>query len=85
MKVKNHSRSQYDLNDDLEKIKAILAETAFDVKGRAGEVISQSIENAKEKTLSLKDNLEDYTTERPLKSLGISFLVGAFLGYLIKH
>lgn len=85
MKVKNRQRSQFDLNDDLEKIKAILSDTAYDVKGRAGEVLAQSLDNARERTRMLKDNVEGYTSEKPLKSLGISFLAGIVLGYLFKH
>jgi len=72
---------QFDLNDDLQKIKDALSQTTFDVRGKAREVISQSFENAKDRAASYQDNTSNYISERPFKSLGIALLVGIVAGY----
>lgn len=84
-KLKEEFHSQYDLNDDLAQIKAILAETAYDVKGRAGEILNETYEEAKEKAVNFKDEIGNYTGERPFKTIAISFAVGLLAGYLIHR
>jgi len=85
MKTKKRvNRSHYGLNDDLAKIKAILSETVYDARGRAGEVLSDSLDSAKERTLAWRDNVENFAHERPFKSIGITLVLGMILGYLIR-
>ena len=78
-----HLHSNYDLEADLEKIKNAFAETASDLKGRTGEFFLNSYEGVKDKSGQLRDNLAEYTAEKPLKSLGIAFAIGLVIGYLI--
>ena len=75
--------SEYDLYDDLEKIKAALSDTAGDVKGRASEMISQSFEDVKDKSNRLQKEVGGYLAERPIKTLGLTLLTGVIIGYLI--
>lgn len=79
---KNRTRHQdFDLYDDLQKIKDALSQTTVDVRGRANEMISQSFENAKDRAVNLQDNTANYISERPFKALGIALLVGIVAGY----
>jgi len=80
--TKRH-RSKYDLNDDITRIKELLGETAFDIKGRAGEVLTQTYENARDRTLGVKTNIEKHTQDKPFTSLGISLVTGLFIGYFM--
>lgn len=73
--------NHYDLYGDLEKIKSIFATTAFDARGKAGEILSQSINDVREKSAEIKENVADYTAEKPFKSLAIAVGVGVVLGY----
>jgi ElaB/YqjD/DUF883 family membrane-anchored ribosome-binding protein len=83
---RNHSfNSDYDLQSDIDKIKAALADAAQDVKGRAGEMLQQSIEDVKERSTILGEDIGDYVAEKPLQSLGIAVLAGAVLGFLIRR
>ncbi|MEO8402246.1 MAG: hypothetical protein ABI597_10730 [Gammaproteobacteria bacterium] len=83
--ARKHARNhEIDLHDDLSKIKAILAETSRDIRGKAGEVFSQTFEDAKEKTTAVKDNLTEYVTDKPLKSLGLAMFTGVVIGFLLR-
>jgi ElaB/YqjD/DUF883 family membrane-anchored ribosome-binding protein len=82
MTVKNkHHDSDYDISADVEKIKAALYEATQDVRGKAGEILSDSIDEVKEQSLKVKNQVVDYTATRPFKSLGFAFLVGMIVGY----
>jgi ElaB/YqjD/DUF883 family membrane-anchored ribosome-binding protein len=80
-----HKHTDYDLYEDLERIKDAFSDTAKDIKGKAGDVLAQSIENAREKSLNIRDNLTDYTKEKPYKALGIAVLTGAIIGFLLHR
>lgn len=82
---KTHARTKHskiDLQDDLVQIKKILAQTAWDVNGKAKEVLVDSYDTVKDKTTDLKDGVEAYVQKKPLSALWISFLVGTVFGFL---
>jgi ElaB/YqjD/DUF883 family membrane-anchored ribosome-binding protein len=80
---RRHHR-EFDLYGDVAKIKAALAEATQDVKNKTGEIFTDSIENIKDKTLEIQDDVANYTAERPFKSIGLALVTGALLGYLIR-
>ena len=84
LKNKHNHHTKYDLSDDVEKIKAALKETTNDLKGRAGEMFTDSVENVKDRTIETKDALADYTAKQPFRSLGIALAIGVVIGYLLK-
>jgi len=75
--------TKIDLYDDVEKIKSALRDASYDVKGKAAEMLADSYDGMREHTSAVKENIEDYTAKEPLKSLGISLLVGVAIGYLL--
>lgn len=79
-----HSNSDYDIYGDIENIKAALSAASRDVKGKASEVIAQSLENIREKSSVAQENVADYVSEKPLKAVGISLFAGLILGYLLN-
>ena len=84
--LKNKSQnSEYDLYADVEKIKAALTEATLDVKGKAAEMLSDSVDNVLAHTTDAKDEVANYTAEQPFKSLGVALLVGVAIGYLIRR
>lgn len=82
---RNRHNNHYDLSGDLTKIKALLAETTRDFKGRAGEVFANSLDNAKEKSVAMQETAENYITKRPFKSIGIALLSGLIIGVLLNR
>jgi ElaB/YqjD/DUF883 family membrane-anchored ribosome-binding protein len=80
----NGHRTHYNLSNDVEKIKAALYHTTQDLKGRAGEMVADSMDNAKEQTAMVRDNVADYTSERPFKALGIALVAGIAIGFLLR-
>ena len=74
-----------DLYNDVEKIKAALFTTANDVKGKAGEIINDSMESVKERSELMKENVADYTAKKPFKTLGAVFLIGTIIGFLLRN
>jgi ElaB/YqjD/DUF883 family membrane-anchored ribosome-binding protein len=80
---RNHN-GKIDLLDDIENIKAAFMTTSYDVKDKTSEMLAESIEALKERTASAKDSLEAYTSEKPLKTIGISLLVGVAIGFLLR-
>lgn len=85
-KTAKHSNRhhKYDLSDDVEKIKAALADATWNAKDRAGEMLFESFDNAKEKSLAMQDNVVNYVTKKPFKSLGIAVFTGILLGYFLR-
>lgn len=81
-KTKHHS---HDLHDDIARIKAIMSNTAFEVKDSASDMLSDSLYLAKEKSSILNDNISNYICKKPMKSLTIGFLSGLCMGFLIKR
>lgn len=81
----NNHRSNYDLTSDVEKIKAALFDTTQDLKGRAGEMITDSMSSVKNQTAEARDNVADYTAKKPFKALGIALLAGIAIGYLLRR
>lgn len=77
-------RTKNDFYDDITKIKQALANTAMHMRDNTSDKIQGTLDNAKEKSIDLKDTFEDYVTEKPIKALGIAVLSGLFLGYLLK-
>lgn len=71
---------EFDLSGDLAKIRDALADTAKDVKGKASEVFSQSVENVKDKSTDIKENMQTYVAEKPFKSLLLAMLSGVLIG-----
>lgn len=87
-KHNNHSHhtyhSNFDLYDDVEKIKDALLNATYDIKGKAAELFTQSLDQAKEQSDKLKDNVVEYTSDKPFKSLGIALLSGIAIGYFLR-
>lgn len=79
-RIKNHH--DIDLSDDVAKIKAALFDATHDVKNKAGELFTESMDDLKERSSLAKDNIADYIVEKPFKSLGIALLTGVIIGYL---
>lgn len=87
---KNHTKSRnrhqdYDLLADLERIKSAITDTAYDIKGKTGEVINQSFVNMKEKSADLTEELGDYAKKKPIKTIGLAMLTGVVIGFLIRR
>lgn len=80
---KRANTNDYDIYDDLAKIKDAFADATFGMKNRAGEVLSQSLDEVKEKSAAVQENVSSYVSDKPLKSIGVALLAGVFIGYLI--
>lgn len=81
--VTKHKHDEYDLYGDLEKIKAAIAEATRDVKGKTNQLVSQSLDNVREKSSDIQENIADYVAEKPFKSLGMAILTGIVIGYFL--
>lgn len=82
-KNRHSHRDEYDLSADLERIKSALMDASSDVKGKATEILNESVENVKQKSEDLQGTVADYVAEKPFKSLGIAILSGIIIGYLL--
>jgi ElaB/YqjD/DUF883 family membrane-anchored ribosome-binding protein len=84
-RTKRSRHDEYDLYADLERIKNAFSDTASDVRGKTGEILSSTVQDIREKSVKARDGMADYTAERPFKSLGAALLIGVALGYFIKR
>ncbi|HSW93496.1 MAG TPA: hypothetical protein VLJ15_03980 [Gammaproteobacteria bacterium] len=80
---KRSHRYHDDIYGDLAKIKDAFADASYGVKNRAGEVLSQSFDDVREKSAAIQENVSSYVSEKPLKSIGVALLAGVFLGYFM--
>ena len=76
-----HSHSDFDISGDIGKLKDILTNTALHVKNRATGALSESVDNVKERSLELQDNVKDYIAERPIQAVSVAMVSGVLLGY----
>lgn len=75
---------EYDLFDDVEKIKAAIANAARDVRYKASDIYTDSIDDIKEKTASVESHVAEYVAEKPFKSLGVALLAGIAIGFILR-
>ena len=78
-----NAHHDYDLATDLERIKSAVLDATHDVRGKAGEFFSEKLDDVKERTEVMQDNVTGYIKKQPLKSMGITLLAGLIAGYLI--
>jgi ElaB/YqjD/DUF883 family membrane-anchored ribosome-binding protein len=78
-KIINKNDLYYNLNN----IKNALAETTDGLKGRAGELVNDLLENLQDRTSEYQDTVEDFVTDKPLKALAIAAAFGLFIGKFI--
>lgn len=82
---KLHRRNQFDLYGDIAKIKAALFHTAKDMRWKAGDLLTNSAENIKDKSTQLQENVSDYIAERPFKTVALAVFAGLFLGMVLRR
>jgi ElaB/YqjD/DUF883 family membrane-anchored ribosome-binding protein len=80
----NGKSSDYDLARDIATMKTAFANIARDLNGKSSELYNDSIENLKEHSDEIQDELSNYATKKPLKTMGITFAAGIVLGYLLR-
>ena len=80
-----HNGSKYDLSGDIYKIKSLLADTTYDLNGRTREIMEDSFDNIKEKSMKFQGDVARYTAKRPFKTIGIALLVGTALGWFLSR
>jgi ElaB/YqjD/DUF883 family membrane-anchored ribosome-binding protein len=74
-----------DISADLYKIKSALGVATFDVKNKIAEMLSQSLENAKDLSEITQKQTAKYITKKPMKALGFVALGGIIIGYLLHR
>lgn len=84
VKHKHTQHHDYDLSEDVEKIKAALMDATQNLKGRAGDFLHDSVDNIKDQAASTKSSIENYAAEKPFKSLGLTLFIGMAIGYFMK-
>ena len=83
-KHKRSHQNDYDLYNDLAKIRAAISDATYDAKGLAKEVITQSLDEMREKTAVAQENFGTFVANRPYKAVGIAMFAGWLLGYLMR-
>jgi ElaB/YqjD/DUF883 family membrane-anchored ribosome-binding protein len=88
-KTKRHTRtgkySKRDLLVDLKRIQSAFAQTAGHVKDKTGSLISDTYDNAVERTVDFKDNAIQYAKRKPLKTVGFAMLAGLAIGIILNR
>jgi ElaB/YqjD/DUF883 family membrane-anchored ribosome-binding protein len=83
-KNRHHTHhNNYDLYSDFAKIRDAFAAAAFDAKGKASDMLTDSVDDLRKKSIKFKDQCADYTAERPFKTLGVTLLIGMAIGYFL--
>ncbi len=79
-----HNHSEYDIYGDLAKIKSALADVTYDATGKAKEVFTHSLDEVREKSATVQENLGSYIAEKPFKAVGIALFAGWFIGRFLR-
>jgi ElaB/YqjD/DUF883 family membrane-anchored ribosome-binding protein len=72
-----------DVIETLNKLKKTLGDGSAGVKGHAGELVSDLLVELNDKKANYKENIEDYVSEKPLKSLGFAIAIGFVLAKIL--
>ncbi len=78
--IKNMDNKMY---HSLLNLKEALGETTDGVKSRAGELITELLEDFQEKSTDYQHELEEYIMDKPLKSMGLAIGFGILIGKFI--
>jgi ElaB/YqjD/DUF883 family membrane-anchored ribosome-binding protein len=62
-----------------------ISKTASHAKDKAGQMINETLHDAKQKSMELGSTVATYVQENPLKVLGFSLLAGALIALLWKR
>ncbi len=81
---KNGHSHNYNLQHDIEKIRSAFADTSYDVKKKAEDLLLESLENLKEKSFTARERVATYTSEKPFQTIGIAMLAGAILAFYYR-
>ncbi len=73
------------INNDVEKIKAALINATYHMKDRASDLLSQSLENAKDKKDDIQRDVTNRVKKHPLAAIGIAALAGAVVGFIFRR
>lgn len=85
MTNKHAHHNDFDIHGDIARIKAALADTVEDVKGKASQLFTQSIEDVEDRRDALQTVVKKYVNKKPLRSIGYAALAGALLGYFMRR
>lgn len=80
-----NKQNKSELNNDIEKIKSALKDASDEVKGKANEIFSQTLESAKQGSGFIKEKLTHYVEQQPMKAVGWALATGLVAGYFMKR
>jgi ElaB/YqjD/DUF883 family membrane-anchored ribosome-binding protein len=89
--TKNIGHHAHDIQHDFQRVKEkaretreALSQTAYDVKGRAQEILTQSLRDAKARTTDMQENVVTYVKANPVKAVGLAILSGLFVALWLR-
>lgn len=82
-KTKKHHTHNYDITGDIEKIKNAFQDTARDFRGKAGDMLNDSVKKAKVRSADAQDTMAQLIAEKPFKAVAAATAVGLLLGYIM--
>ena len=80
-KSKHHN---FDLSKDVERIKQVLADTVYDVRGKATQAITESLDTMKDRSNTFQKSTLKFVNKKPLKTLGIVLISGLAIGFILR-
>jgi ElaB/YqjD/DUF883 family membrane-anchored ribosome-binding protein len=89
--TKNMGHHSHDIQHDFQRVKDkaretrdAISQTAYDVKGRAQDILAQSLRDAKERSSDAQDTVVTYVKTNPVKSVGYAIIAGLFVALLLR-
>ncbi len=80
--TRKHSH-QSNISHELARIKNAFTRATHRARGKANRALIGALDNVKEKSDLLQENVTDYVATKPFKSMGLAMLTGAIIGYFI--
>ena len=75
----------FDLYNKLERAKSSLADISETVTDKAHNMLTHSLDAAKNQTTHVKKNVNRFVTKKPYKAMGIAAITGLCIGLLIRN
>jgi ElaB/YqjD/DUF883 family membrane-anchored ribosome-binding protein len=72
-----------DIYSNLHNIREALSETTEGLKSRAGEMVTDLLEDLQERGNDYQESIEDFISEKPWKALAIAAIAGLLVGKIV--
>lgn len=83
--MKKRAKTNHRIYRDLKGVKQSLSRVSKGLKLKANGFVNNSLAQTREKAMEFQDDLQEYVSHKPIKSLSIALVTGAIIGFFVHR